>query len=81
MHGDARPSSKTSSTTCDGGRPARAVGEHWNLESELLNRRGHAIDRSIVLARIPGVRNEAGDWPDFDLLCRAGPMVTPLNNI
>jgi hypothetical protein len=39
-----------------------------DLESELADRRTHAIHDSVVLAGVASVKNELVDWPDLNLL-------------
>jgi hypothetical protein len=36
---------------------AVAAGEHRDLETELANRRAHAIDRGVVLPRVADVQD------------------------
>src|ERR1700681_4635367 len=47
---------------------AAAACEYRDLEPELLNRRGHAIDHSVILARVTSVRDEFVDRPKLDVL-------------
>src|SRR5260370_789299 len=47
---------------------AVAAGEHGNLEAELADGGAQAIHRSVVLARISGVKDQAVNRPRLDLL-------------